>query len=244
MLNIMSQSGHNFAHVTTALLSWHVQNCDLIGASEQKLEQKFVPKISVVNSWWNGLLELEFLIKCVCCLITVIRDLWNISEGCVITLQFCLWFLCHITQVDTDFWDDFSWRGYDMEMLSTFMALSEANPPSLDSFSLRASHADLWCFRLHHTLDKELKQSHIPLTTQTWCVFFMKIFTKYSLIICHCEDFYEIFIDHLSLSAKSLYFILKVLSHCMNWMRLKIKSSSINSMQLPSEVLWLWINQG
>ena len=27
---IMTQSGHKFAHVTTAQLSWHVQNCDLI----------------------------------------------------------------------------------------------------------------------------------------------------------------------------------------------------------------------
>ena len=27
---LMTKSGHNFAHVTTAQLSWHVQNCDLI----------------------------------------------------------------------------------------------------------------------------------------------------------------------------------------------------------------------
>ena len=194
----------------TAWLSWYVQNYDLIGWPEQKLEQKYVPKISVVNSCWNGLLELEVLIKCVCCLITVIMNLWNISEGCVITLQICLWFLCHITQVDTDFWDDFSWKGYDLEMFSTFMALSEANPPPLGSFSQRASHAELWCFHLHHTGDKELKERQILLTIQTLCIFLVKIFTKYSLIICHCEDFYEIFIDHLSLSAKSLHFILKV----------------------------------
>ena len=29
-LILMIQSGHNFAHVMTALLSWHVQNCDLM----------------------------------------------------------------------------------------------------------------------------------------------------------------------------------------------------------------------
>ena len=28
---IMIQAGHNFAHVTTAQLLGHVQNCDLIG---------------------------------------------------------------------------------------------------------------------------------------------------------------------------------------------------------------------
>ena len=27
---LIIQSGHNFAHVTTAQLLWHVQNCDLI----------------------------------------------------------------------------------------------------------------------------------------------------------------------------------------------------------------------
>ena len=31
---IMIRSGHNFAHVTTAKLSWHVQNCDLTGSLE------------------------------------------------------------------------------------------------------------------------------------------------------------------------------------------------------------------
>ena len=29
---VMIQLGHKFAHVTTAKLSWHVQNCDLIGS--------------------------------------------------------------------------------------------------------------------------------------------------------------------------------------------------------------------
>ena len=36
----MIQSGYNFAHVTTAQLSWHVQNCDLIGSLESELKQK------------------------------------------------------------------------------------------------------------------------------------------------------------------------------------------------------------
>ena len=30
ILILMIQSGHNFAHVMTVKLSWHVQNCDLI----------------------------------------------------------------------------------------------------------------------------------------------------------------------------------------------------------------------
>ena len=37
---LMVQSGHNFAHVTTAKLSWPVQICDLIGSLESKLEPK------------------------------------------------------------------------------------------------------------------------------------------------------------------------------------------------------------
>ena len=36
---LMVQSAHNFAHVTTAELSWHVQNCDLIRSSFFKQEQ-------------------------------------------------------------------------------------------------------------------------------------------------------------------------------------------------------------
>ena len=36
---IMIHYGHNFAHVTTAQLSWHVQNHDLIGLLRSKLEQ-------------------------------------------------------------------------------------------------------------------------------------------------------------------------------------------------------------
>ena len=32
------RSGHYFAHAMTAQLSWHVQNCDLIGSLESELE--------------------------------------------------------------------------------------------------------------------------------------------------------------------------------------------------------------
>ena len=39
----MIQSCHNFAHVPTAQLSWHAQNCDLIGSLESKL---VVPEFS------------------------------------------------------------------------------------------------------------------------------------------------------------------------------------------------------
>ena len=37
---IMIQSDHNFAHVTTAKLSWHMQICDLTRALKSKLEQR------------------------------------------------------------------------------------------------------------------------------------------------------------------------------------------------------------
>ena len=38
MFKIITQSSHNFAHVTTAQLSWYVQNCDLIGPVGRKFE--------------------------------------------------------------------------------------------------------------------------------------------------------------------------------------------------------------
>ena len=50
MLKVMIQSGHNFAHVTTAELSWHVQNCDLIRSLEWKLQQTEINEISVMSS--------------------------------------------------------------------------------------------------------------------------------------------------------------------------------------------------
>ena len=37
---MMIRSDHNFAHVTTAELSWHVQNCDPIGSSESESTQR------------------------------------------------------------------------------------------------------------------------------------------------------------------------------------------------------------
>ena len=37
---MMIQSGQNFAHATTAQLSWHVQNCDLIRSLESPLKVK------------------------------------------------------------------------------------------------------------------------------------------------------------------------------------------------------------
>ena len=36
----MINAGHNFAHVMTAQLSWHVQNSDLIVSSELWLQKK------------------------------------------------------------------------------------------------------------------------------------------------------------------------------------------------------------
>ena len=35
----MIQSSHNFAHATTAGLSWHVQNGDMIGSLDSALDQ-------------------------------------------------------------------------------------------------------------------------------------------------------------------------------------------------------------
>ena len=37
---IMLRSGHNFAHVMTAVLAWHVQICDLIGSLKLLLKRK------------------------------------------------------------------------------------------------------------------------------------------------------------------------------------------------------------
>ena len=36
---VMTRTGHNFANVTTSQLSWHMQICDLIKISQEKLEQ-------------------------------------------------------------------------------------------------------------------------------------------------------------------------------------------------------------
>ena len=54
---IMIQSGHNYAHAMTAELSWHVQNCDLLGSIELKSEQKEFSRNSnyhLMNCLWNG----------------------------------------------------------------------------------------------------------------------------------------------------------------------------------------------
>ena len=54
---IIIQAGHNFAHATTAKLSWHVQNCDMIGSPGFKWEQnKFSWDFSdeLVKVWVNG----------------------------------------------------------------------------------------------------------------------------------------------------------------------------------------------
>ena len=39
ILSYMIRLDHNFAHDTTAELSWHVQNCDLIGSFFLKKQQ-------------------------------------------------------------------------------------------------------------------------------------------------------------------------------------------------------------
>ena len=60
-MKILIQSSHNFAHVTTAQLLWHVQNRGLIGLENSKLElQNFTrfeswahKTLSEVVLWWH-----------------------------------------------------------------------------------------------------------------------------------------------------------------------------------------------
>ena len=56
-LKTIIRSGHNFALVTTAELSWHVQNCDLIESLESKLVIKRICKhlgYELLTPLWNG----------------------------------------------------------------------------------------------------------------------------------------------------------------------------------------------
>ena len=53
---LIIQSGYNYAHATTAQLSWHVQNCDLIWSIFAKSEQhRFLRDLDCVlmNALWN-----------------------------------------------------------------------------------------------------------------------------------------------------------------------------------------------
>ena len=55
----MIQSVHNFAHATTAELSWHVQNCERIGPSFFSEGQVvFIQDLDweLMNRLWNGCL--------------------------------------------------------------------------------------------------------------------------------------------------------------------------------------------
>ena len=52
----MIRSGHNFAHVTTAQLSWHVQKYGLIKVFKSWLKQKEFSQnfnYEIINSLWN-----------------------------------------------------------------------------------------------------------------------------------------------------------------------------------------------
>ena len=54
---VITKSSHNFAHATTAELSWHVQHCDLIGSLESKWKQKQLSQhfsFELKNLSWNG----------------------------------------------------------------------------------------------------------------------------------------------------------------------------------------------
>ena len=55
-------SDHNFAHAMTAQLSWHVQNCELIGSLDLELERKVLSQNLNSNDelktcLWNGPLQ-------------------------------------------------------------------------------------------------------------------------------------------------------------------------------------------
>ena len=56
LMILMIQWGHKFAHVTTAQLSWHVQNYDLIGSLFVKEEQhEFSQDLhhKLINPLWD-----------------------------------------------------------------------------------------------------------------------------------------------------------------------------------------------
>ena len=56
------ESGHKFAHVSIAQLSWHVQNCGLIASLLFKKEQYELPRDldnELINTLWNKSLEAE-----------------------------------------------------------------------------------------------------------------------------------------------------------------------------------------
>ena len=81
---ILTRSGHNFAHVTTAELSWHVQSGELIRSIMLNLEQK---------EFWQDL-EYKFINvceicewrPCSCCCHGDDVDRTDIEYGHVITL--------------------------------------------------------------------------------------------------------------------------------------------------------------
>ena len=50
MWKLFDGSGHNFAHAMTAELSWHVQDCGLIGSLESKFELKYFYDFSSISS--------------------------------------------------------------------------------------------------------------------------------------------------------------------------------------------------
>ena len=55
---IITQSGHNFVHATTAELSWHVQNCDLIWGMESTFGQMWLSQdfsYELIDSLWKRL---------------------------------------------------------------------------------------------------------------------------------------------------------------------------------------------
>ena len=58
MWRMITQSSHEFAHVATAELSWHVQTWDMIGSLESiwkpKKSEDFNFNYECIKSWWNG----------------------------------------------------------------------------------------------------------------------------------------------------------------------------------------------
>ena len=51
---LLDQAGHNFAHFTTAELSWNEQICDVTGSFDSLLKQENFFTYELLNGSWNG----------------------------------------------------------------------------------------------------------------------------------------------------------------------------------------------
>ena len=85
ILILMIQSGHNYAHVMTAQLSWHVQNYDLNAFFVNTLQQPvfyFDLDYHNINPSWNGNRDTTGLLSHPLCPLT---RKWPATERCQLT---------------------------------------------------------------------------------------------------------------------------------------------------------------